>query len=126
MPQMPPPAAILQDGALVFSPWRPRPVLTGGDVVSRFNGETLLAGRSNPVGQGLHAVDKAVVYHSRMLSRELHEKFGGDIRRMEKKFGFNPVFVQWRQEQTTSSGTGGIEQMRHDHRRRAATVCVPP
>lgn len=98
------------------------PVLTTGGVApSTINGETLYAGKAGCIGSekgGWGAVDKNYLYRAQKLTRELDEVYGGDLAKMETKYGFTPVFVQWRQEQTT----GGFEQIHLDRMRRTATA----
>jgi hypothetical protein len=63
-------------------------------------------------------VDKNYLYRAQKLTKELNEVYAGDLAKMETKYGFNPVFVQWRQEHKT----GGFEQMQLDRMQRAATA----
>ena len=91
---------------------------TGGVAPSTLNGETLYAGKTSCIGSGKGAVDKDYMYRARKLTKELDEVYGGDLAKMEIRYGFNPAFVQWRQEQKT----GGFEQMQLDRMQREATA----
>lgn len=81
------------------------------------NGETLYAGRAQIIGTANKA-SLEYEYRARKLTKELNEKFGGDVKKMEVKYGFNPSFVQWRQEEST----GGFEQILTDNLKRKATA----
>ena len=81
------------------------------------NGETLYAGRAQIIGTA-NKPSLEYEYRARKLTKELNEKFGGDVKKMEVKYGFNPTFVQWRQEEST----GGFEQICTDNLKRKATA----
>lgn len=97
---------------------RIRVLTTGGVAPSTLNGETLYAGKTSCIGSGKGAVDKDYLYRARKLTKELDEVYAGDLAKMEARYGFNPAFVQWRQEQKT----GGFEQMQLDRMQRVATA----
>ena len=100
---------------------RIRVLSTGGVPPTTINGETLYAGKTGIIGSekgGWGAVDKNYLYMAQKLTKELNEVYAGDLAKMETKYGFNPVFVQWRQEHKT----GGFEQMQLDRMQRAATA----
>jgi hypothetical protein len=73
---------------------RIRILTTGGEQPSTLNGETLYAGKRACIGSGKHAEDKGFLYQARQLQKEYYGRFGGDIKKMEAVYGFNPIFVQ--------------------------------
>ena len=73
---------------------RVKVLASGGEAPTMLNGETLYAGRSTPIGSGRQALDKSYLYRAQKLQHELDTKYGGNIKRMEAKYGFNPVFMQ--------------------------------
>lgn len=74
---------------------RIRVLATGGIPPSTLNGETLYAGKSNIIcSRAKRPMDQGFLYQARKLQKELYDRFGGDLKKMEAKYGFNPIFVQ--------------------------------
>jgi len=85
-----PPLATAEDMAS-----RIRVLATGGIPPSTLNGETLYAGKTNIIGsKGKRSMDQGFLYQARKLQKELDDRFGGDLKKMEARYGFNPIFVQ--------------------------------
>lgn len=75
-------------------PGRVKVLATGGVPPSTLNGETWYAGKSNIIANAKRPIDRGFLYQAQKLQKELDDRYGGDLKKMEAKYGFNPIFVQ--------------------------------